>query len=84
LGMDTDFEIHTPLMFLTKAETVLFARKFPGCMEALAYSHTCYEGTYPPCLKCPACLLRAKGFMRVGIDDPLIERMCVETFEGAD
>ncbi len=66
--------IHTPLMFLTKAETVFLASILEGCMEALAYSHTCYEGVYPPCGKCPACILRAKGFKEAGIKDPLIER----------
>jgi len=73
-GMGFSFEIHTPLMHLTKADTVQFATLFDGCMEALAYSHTCYEGVYPPCDKCPACILRAKGFKEARVKDPLIER----------
>ena len=74
LGMDYQFTIHTPLMWLTKREEVELALELPGCMEALAYSHTCYEGKYPPCGKCPACKLRAKGFEEAGVEDPLITR----------
>lgn len=62
--------IHTPLMFLTKAETVRLARRLPGCWEALALSVTCYEGRRPGCGVCPACSLRAKGFAEAGYPDP--------------
>lgn len=68
-----EMRIHTPLMFKTKAESVLWAREL-GALASLAYSHTCYEGTFPPCGKCPACLLRAKGFAEAGIEDPLLAR----------
>ena len=74
LGMDSQFRIHTPLMYKTKAESVAMAQSLPECMNALAYSHTCYEGQYPPCGKCPACLLRMKGFVDAGVEDPLIIR----------
>lgn len=77
-GMNFNFQIWTPLMWLTKAETVEMATTMKGCMEALAYSHTCYEGAVPPCGVCSACRLRAKGFFEVGISDPLIERLRVE------
>ena len=78
LGMEYPFKIHTPLMDKSKKETVEMAMRFPGCMEALAYSHTCYEGKIPPCRVCPACKLREKGFLETGISDPLIERLYVE------
>lgn len=78
LGMEYSFKIHTPLMHKTKKETVEMAMEIPGCMEALAYSHTCYEGKIPPCGKCPACKLRARGFLEAGVPDPLIERLYVE------
>jgi 7-cyano-7-deazaguanine synthase len=71
LALGTDFIIHTPLMWLTKAETVYLAANLPGCLEALSLSHTCYEGWRPPCGECPACVLRAKGFAEAGVQDPL-------------
>ena len=71
LGMEMRFEIHTPLMSRTKAETVLLAQKL-GCLEALALTHTCYEGMRPPCGRCDACRLRAKGFAEAGLADPLL------------
>jgi 7-cyano-7-deazaguanine synthase len=73
LGMDYAVQIHTPLMHLTKAQTVFLAQDI-GAMEALAYSHTCYEGCYPPCGQCPACQLRARGFAEAGVPDPLLQR----------
>jgi len=79
LGLDKDIIIHTPLMWMTKAETVKMAAAMPpDCWEALAYSHTCYEGQIPPCDNCPACQLRAKGFDEAGIIDPLVERIFME------
>ena len=73
LGMESQVQIHTPLMWMTKAETVHLAKEF-GALEAMAWSHTCYNGSVPPCGKCPACELRAKGFADAGINVPLIER----------
>ncbi len=70
----TDFRIHTPLIHLSKADTVRLARSLPGCMEAMAWSHTCYAGVFPPCGKCHACVLRAHGFEEAGVPDPLVER----------
>lgn len=71
LGMESDVIIHMPLMHQSKAETVRLAAAL-GAMEALGLSHTCYNGCKPPCGKCQACILRAKGFAEAGIDDPLI------------
>ncbi len=73
LGMEADFELHTPLMFLSKKETVELAVSV-GALDALAHSHTCYEGRQPPCGECAACRLRARGFEEAGIPDPLVER----------
>ena len=70
LGMETDMEIHAPLMHLSKKDTVELAVKL-GALEAMALTHTCYEGVRPPCGQCPACQLRAKGFAEAGVPDPL-------------
>jgi 7-cyano-7-deazaguanine synthase len=69
-GMESEIEIHTPLMHLSKKATVLLAESL-GAMPAMAMTHTCYNGVSPPCGACPACKLRAKGFEDAGIDDPL-------------
>jgi len=67
------FAIHTPLMFMSKAESVKWAAEL-GALESLAFSHTCYEGSFPPCGRCPACLLRSRGFAEAGVPDPLVAR----------
>ncbi len=71
LGMERDFVILTPLMHLSKKETVLLARDTGG-LDAMALTHTCYSGLRPPCGECPACILRARGFAAAGIADPLL------------
>ena len=71
LGMASNVVIHTPLMSLSKKETVLLARDL-GALEAMALTHTCYDGRRPPCGECPACELRARGFNEAGIEDPLL------------
>ena len=64
-------QIHTPLMKLTKAETVNMAVDLgEPCLEALSHSVTCYHGEKPGCGDCPACDLRAKGFAEAGVKDP--------------
>lgn len=71
LGLDRRMTIHTPLMHLSKKETVELADRL-GALQAMALTHTCYNGQRPPCGACAACLLRAKGFAEAGIADPLV------------
>lgn len=71
-GLDKVIRIETPLMYLTKAETCRLALDLPRCYEALADSHTSYDGNYPPTGKDHATLLREKGFFEAGIPDPLV------------
>lgn len=66
--------IETPLMNLSKAETVQMAYDMPECWEALAYSHTSYDGRYPPTDMNHANVLRADGFAKAGLPDPLVLR----------
>lgn len=72
LGMDQDFVVETPLMWLTKSDTWALAKGLGG--EALIQitiedSHTCYLGDREHrrpwgygCGTCPACELRARGW----------------------
>ena len=71
LGMESDLEIHTPLMHLSKKRTVELAVAL-GALDVMALTHSCYNGRRPPCGVCPACKLRAKGFAEAGVDDPLL------------
>lgn len=66
--------IMPPLLNKTKAQTVEMALKLSGCWEALAYSHTSYDGTYPPTDNNHSNVLRAQGFLEAGYPDPLVIR----------
>lgn len=70
LALNCRLDIHTPLMHMTKAETVGLAVELDA-LHLLGRSHTCYHGQRPACGKCPACQLRVKGFDEYGIDDPI-------------
>lgn len=70
----SQIKIEAPLLNLTKLETVKLATTLTGCMEALAFSHTCYAGQFPPCSKCHSCVLRADGFKQAGVNDPVFTR----------
>lgn len=72
LGMESEVVIHSPLMALSKRETVELIDKLGG-LPALALTHTCYNGERPPCGHCASCVLRAKGFAEAGIPDPLLQ-----------
>ncbi|WP_373740286.1 7-cyano-7-deazaguanine synthase QueC [Neisseria sp.] len=61
LAMDYAFQIHTPLMYLTKAQTWALADEM-GCLDYIReHTHTCYNGTAGGCGECPSCVLREKG-----------------------
>ncbi len=70
LAMETTIKIVTPLMQLTKAETVKLMSQH-GKLPWYAQTHTCYEGLIPACGRCPACQLRLQGFKEAGVVDPL-------------
>lgn len=85
LGLDTtgifgpSLRIATPLMDLSKAETAQMALELDnGCWEALAYSHTSYDGKYPPTDNNHSNLLRAEGFLQADLLDPLVVRAWYE------
>lgn len=70
----TGYEVLAPLMYKSKAETVRLAYDLPDCWEALAYTHTSYDGKYPPTDMNHANVLRAHGFEMAGLPDPLVLR----------
>lgn len=69
-----DLRIITPLLHIAKPDSVRLALTLPGCYTALAYSHTAYDGSYPPTGHDHATTLRAHSFEVAGIPDPLIVR----------
>lgn len=74
-GNLTGMRIHTPLMDLTKKESVelaynIFRKNFDSVFKL---THTCYNGIEGGCGKCHACILRDRGFTEAGIEDPLWE-----------
>lgn len=73
-GLDRKIQILTPLITKTKAQTVWMAMEYPGCYLALAYTHTAYDGQFPPAGHDHATLLREKGFVEAGLPDPLVAR----------
>lgn len=62
LSMDYNFVIHTPLMWLTKAETWELSDKLGAFDFVREKTLTCYNGIIADgCGKCPACILRKRG-----------------------
>ena len=64
------FQIHAPLLRMTKREIVTRASEL-GLDFALTSS--CYDpsGAGAPCGACDSCLLREKGFLEAGVSDPI-------------
>jgi 7-cyano-7-deazaguanine synthase len=73
LGLEKRFVLHTPLMWVDKAQTWQMAEELGGhrlTQLIKTHTHSCYQGEREMlhewgygCETCPACELRAKGFM---------------------
>jgi len=62
LAMDYNFQIHTPLMWLTKAQTWALADRMGKLQYVRENTLTCYNGVIGDgCGHCPACTLRKRG-----------------------
>ncbi|AKO45059.1 7-cyano-7-deazaguanine synthase QueC [[Haemophilus] ducreyi] len=61
LAMDYNFNIRTPLMYLTKKQTWTLADQLGAFEYVRKHTHTCYLGVEGGCHTCPSCLLREKG-----------------------
>jgi 7-cyano-7-deazaguanine synthase len=74
LGMEQDYTIHTPLMWIDKAATFALAHEIGGdkfLQVVVEDTHSCYLGERSRrhnwgygCGECPACQLRAAGFAK--------------------
>lgn len=66
----SEFQIHTPLIEMSKADIV---RKAIELKVDLSLTHSCYDpsSTGAPCGKCDSCILREKGFAEAGAVDPV-------------
>lgn len=72
------FSIETPLIHVSKANSIKMAMDIPMTYPALAFSHTAYDGKYPPTGKDHASILRAHGFEEANVPDPLVVRAWIE------
>lgn len=73
-ALDRPLMIKAPLMYKSKAESVKLALQIPGAYAALAWSHTSYDGKYPPTDMNHSNVLRAHGFAVAQVPDPLVLR----------
>lgn len=81
LGMPVgSFAIVTPLMNLSKAESIRLAQRTRLALAyyALAFTHTAYDGKFPPTGRDHASILRAHGFEEAEVPDPLVIRAYLE------
>lgn len=84
LGMETRFVLHTPLMWIDKGQTWELASRLGGAALVdliVEHTHTCYFGDREHrhdwgygCGTCPACELRAAGFMRYRAKDFVVSK----------
>jgi 7-cyano-7-deazaguanine synthase len=68
---DATFEIRTPIVSMTKKETMELGHKLGVLEFLLENTVTCYEGIEKAgCLKCPACKLRNSGLKIFSLEHP--------------
>lgn len=66
------FKIIAPFVGMSKTDIIRL-----GLNYDVDYSYTlsCYNGTEIPCLECPSCRIRKEAWCKIGMEDPLIERL---------
>jgi 7-cyano-7-deazaguanine synthase len=71
---NSKFEIRTPLVSMTKKETMDLGHKFGVLVYLLENTITCYEGIEKEgCMKCPACKLRNQGLKIFSLEHPEVK-----------
>jgi len=65
---DTNIEIKTPIIHLTKAEIVLKGVELDAPLQ---FTWSCYRSEELACGTCDSCALRLRGFEQAGIIDPI-------------
>ncbi|SNR84335.1 7-cyano-7-deazaguanine synthase QueC [Desulfurobacterium atlanticum] len=69
------WKIYAPLINLTKGDIIKLGLELGA---DYSYSISCYRGEEVPCGTCDSCILRAKGWQEVGMEDHLIKRLKME------
>ena len=71
LADDDEIDVRTPLLDYDKFEVIQLGEENGVPWE---YTYSCYEAIESdipePCGECPACLERAEGFLKAGVEDP--------------
>jgi len=68
---DPHFEVRTPVVFMTKKETLVLAQQLGILEYLLNETITCYEGLpHYGCRVCPSCLLRNEGLRQFTAEHP--------------
>ncbi|TNE90372.1 MAG: 7-cyano-7-deazaguanine synthase QueC [Deltaproteobacteria bacterium] len=71
---DSEFEIRTPVVAMTKVDTLELAAEHGVLEYLLDRTITCYEGIpHAGCRSCPACLLRNEGIREYADRHPTVE-----------
>ena len=68
LAFSSNLKIDASLQTMSKAEIIKYGMKLGTPYEL---THSCYLGNEEACGKCDSCLLRLKGFMEAGYEDPV-------------
>jgi 7-cyano-7-deazaguanine synthase len=68
---DTDIQIRTPIIHLSKAEIV---KKGIELNAPLHLTWSCYRSEELACGTCDSCALRLRGFLQAGVVDPIAYR----------
>ena len=67
---ETNIKLETPLIHLDKYQII---KKGINLNAPLHLTWSCYQAENIPCGECDSCALRARGFEKAGIIDPILE-----------